>query len=74
MAESSIGQDQATSALSQAAMVDPPEIRLSATTFRQVVAVAWQQQFEQGQRTLARQMLAEVLKGEVEAVEKRSMK
>ena len=74
MAEASIGQEQASSALSQAAMVDPPEIRISATTLRQVVAIAWQNQFEEGQRSLARRMLAEALKGEVDAVEKRSMK
>ncbi len=55
-------------------MVDPPEIRISATTLRQVVAIAWQNQFEEGQRSLARRMLAEALKGEVDAVEKRSMK
>ena len=72
MSEVDLGLEEALKALKEAANSDRDGERLSASTLGLVVDIAWQHQFDADSRSNARRQLAEVLSGEVTAVERRA--
>ncbi len=71
MSKNEIGLDQALNALSDVAAKDREDQRLSETTLRLVLQIAWEHQFDSESRTQARRQIAEVLSSEVIAAERR---
>jgi hypothetical protein len=71
MSDAGIGQTEALAAVVKASESDPPETRVSASTLRLIIDIAWHNQYETENRSQVRRMLAESLGGEIARVERR---